>query len=84
MDGDADDEILLAHDRDRQQQKRQQTEEAIPGRTQLPNSYAGGRWRPIRVSLGAHVVAETAGTHTDSMMTTINRNYLEKIELGKR
>jgi len=84
MDSDVDDEVLLADSRERQQQKRQQTKEAIPGRTQLPNSYAGGRWRPIRVSLGAHVVAETGGTHRDSMMTTMNRNYLEKIELGKR
>jgi hypothetical protein len=50
----------------------------------LPNSYAGRRWRPIRVSLGAHVVAETGGRHRDSMMTAMNRNYLEKIELGKR
>src|SRR5258707_14906244 len=30
---------------------------------------------------GAHVVAEPWGTHRDSMMTTMNRNYLEKIEL---
>jgi hypothetical protein len=29
-------------------------------------------------------VAETRGTHRDSMMTTMNRNYLEKLELGKR
>ena len=84
MDADADDEVLLANNRDRQQQKRQQTEEALPDRAMLPNSYAGGRWRPGRVSLGAHVVAETGGTHRDSMMTTMNRNYLEKIELGKR
>jgi hypothetical protein len=84
MDDDANDEILLADNRDRQQQKRQQTEEAIPDRTVLPNSCGGRRWRPRRVSLGAHVVAEPRGTHRDSMMTTMNRNYLEKIELGKR
>jgi hypothetical protein len=84
VDNDADNEILLTKNRDRQQQKRQQSEEAIPDRTQLPNSYAGRRWRPRRVSLGAHVVAEPRGTHRDSMMTTMNRNYLEKIELGKR
>jgi hypothetical protein len=84
MDSDADDEILLADNRDCQQQKRQQTKEAIPDRTQLPNSYAERRWRPRRVSLGAHVVAKTGGTHRDSMMTTMNRNYLEEIELGKR
>jgi hypothetical protein len=51
VDADADDEILLANNRNRQQQKRQQTEEAIPDRTQLPNSYAGRRWRPKRISL---------------------------------
>jgi hypothetical protein len=84
MDADEDDEILLANNRDRQQQKRQQSQEAIPDKTRLPNSYAGRRWRPGRVSLGAHVVAGTGGTHRDSMMTAMNRNYLEKIELGKR
>ena len=36
------------------------------------------------MSLGAHVVAKPWGTHRDSMMTTKNRNYLEKLELGKR
>jgi hypothetical protein len=46
VDADADDEILLANNRDRQQQKCQQSEEAIPDRIQLPNSYAGGSWRP--------------------------------------
>jgi len=29
-------------------------------------------------------VAESRGAHRDSMMTTMNRNYLEKLELGKR
>jgi hypothetical protein len=29
-------------------------------------------------------VAKSRGAHRNSMMTTMNRNYLEKLELGKR
>jgi len=28
-------------------------------------------------------VAESRGPHRDSLMTAMNRNYLEKLELGK-
>jgi hypothetical protein len=30
------------------------------------------------------VAAEAQGTHKDILMTAMNRNYLEKRELGKR
>ncbi len=84
MNGDSDDEVLLANHGDGQQQKRHQTEEAIPDRTVVPNSSGGKRWRPRRVSLRAHVVAESRGPHKNSLMMAMNRNYLEKLELGKR
>src|SRR5208283_2797043 len=84
VDADANDEILLADRGYRQQQKCQPTQEAIPNRPTVPNSCGERRWRPVRVSLRARVVAESRGAHRGSMMTTMNRNYLEKLELGKR
>jgi hypothetical protein len=84
VDDDADNQVLLAENRGSQQQKCQETEQSIPDRTMPPNPCSGGRWRPGRESLRAHVVAMPRGAHRDSMMTTMNRNYLEKLELGKR
>ena len=80
---DADDEVLLGENGGSQEHKCQQNEEAIPDRTVLANSCGGRKWRARRVSLRAHVVAESRGAHRDRMMTAMNRNYLEKLELGK-
>jgi hypothetical protein len=84
VDGDAHDEILLADHGCSQQQKRQQNEEAIQDRAVLPSSCGERRWRPWEVSPRALVVARSWGAHRDVLMTAMNRNYLEKLELGKR
>jgi hypothetical protein len=38
----------------------------------------------MKVFLGGQVAVEPRRTHRNSMMTAMNRNYLEKLELGKR
>jgi len=83
VNADIDDQVLLADSRDSQEQKGEQTEDAIPDRPALPNSCGERTWRPKRLTLRARV-AERQGARGDSMMTAMNRNYLEKLELGKR
>jgi hypothetical protein len=84
VDNDGNDEILLADNRSRQQQKRQPDEQEIAGRAPPPNTLGRRRWRPNRLSLRARVVAKSRGPHRDDLMTAMNCNYLEKLELGKR
>jgi hypothetical protein len=84
MDCDTDDQVLLANHGDGQQQKREQAEETVPDRTALPNSCGERRWRPRLISLRAHFAAGSRGPRRNSLMMAMNRNYLEKVELGKR
>jgi hypothetical protein len=81
---DLDNEILLADQRRGCQHERQQNKHAVPDGLVPPNSCGGRRWRPSRLSLRARVVAESRGPHRDYLMTAMNCNYLEKLELGKR
>ena len=81
---DADDEILLGEERGGQEQKDDETKQTAPERTVAPNSFDIRRWRPGTVPLRAHIVAGALSPHRDRMMTAMNRNYLEKLELGKR
>jgi len=81
---DADDEILLAKNGGGQERKREPSEEPIPAATPPPNSWGERRWRPGGRALPARVVAQRRAPRRDYLMTAMNCNYLEKLELGKR
>src|SRR5208283_2106279 len=88
MDHDADDEVLLGCQRGNQERKRYANEKAIADGRALPNTCGERSWRPRGVSRwvspGAQVTAGTRRAHRNSMMTAMNRYYLEKLESGKR
>jgi len=82
---DADDQVLLAKRWEReQQQKGEQAEEAGQDRATPPNSWKEREWSVAWATVGALVAAEARGAHKDILMRAMNRNYLEKLELGKR
>jgi hypothetical protein len=93
---DANDEVLLARNGGDEERENEQNEEAIPDASQdgtvLPNTCGERSWRPRVVyrwfsrviSPGARVAAGTRRARRNSMMTAMNCNYLEELELGKR
>jgi hypothetical protein len=74
----------LAEDGNGEKQQCEQSEDANADRAAPPNSWSQRSWRPRGGVPRALVVAESQGTRRNILMTTMNRNYLEKPELGKR
>ena len=81
---DADNELLLAKNGSGEKQEHKPAENPVPSRTTPPNSWGERRWRPSGRALRARVVAQPRAPHRDYLMTAMNCNYLEKLELGKR